>query len=58
VSADIAYIGRHADEGRVVVHIAGIHSIGSLGATHYLTTHLAELFRKVGDESMSQVTLR
>jgi hypothetical protein len=30
------------------VHIAGIHAIGSLGATHYLTTHLAELFAQAG----------
>jgi hypothetical protein len=27
-----------------VVHIAGIHAIGSLGAAHYLTGHLADLF--------------
>lgn len=51
--ADVAYVARHMIDDRVIVHIAGIHSIGSLGATHYLTTHLAELFRKVGEESMS-----
>ena len=37
------------------VHIAGIHAIGSLGATHYLTIHLAELFRQTGDRPFSLV---
>lgn len=52
-SADIAYIGRHADGGRVVVHIAGIHAIGSLGAVSHLTAHLAGLFESTGDASAS-----
>ncbi|TVT33081.1 hypothetical protein FNH05_27345 [Amycolatopsis rhizosphaerae] len=54
-SADVAYVARHKVDGRVIVHIAGIHGIGSLGATHYLTGHLAEVFRKVGDKPMSLV---
>lgn len=53
VSADIAYIGRHADEGRVVVHIAGIHAIGSLGAVTYLAEHLADVYAAIGDAPMS-----
>lgn len=52
-SADTAYVARHIIDGRVIVHIAGIHGIGSLGATHYLTTHLAELFREAGDKPFS-----
>lgn len=52
-STDIAYIARHRDEDRVVVHIAGIHAIGSLGAAHYLTAHLAGLFHEVGDVSFT-----
>lgn len=52
-AADVAYIARHRQDERVIVHIAGIHSIGSLGAAHYLTTHFAELFRQTGDESFS-----
>ncbi|MCX2733505.1 hypothetical protein OOZ19_24950 [Saccharopolyspora sp. NFXS83] len=52
-SADIAYVARHRYDDRVIVHVAGIHAIGSLGAAHYLTTNLAELFRQVGDVSFS-----
>ncbi|HEX4830617.1 MAG TPA: hypothetical protein VH478_05935 [Trebonia sp.] len=55
--ADLAYVGRHQDGGHVTVHIAGIHAIGSLGAVHYLTGHLAELFAGAGDASLSLVTL-
>jgi hypothetical protein len=53
VSADIAYIGRHADGGRIVVHIAGIHAIGSLGAVSHLATHLPDLYAATGDAPMS-----
>ncbi|MFI6030437.1 hypothetical protein [Amycolatopsis magusensis] len=51
--ADVAYIGRHVLDGRVVVHIAGIHSIGSLGAVDYLTRSLGEVFGQVGDQQCS-----
>lgn len=40
---------------RVVVHIAGIHAIGSLGAAHYLTSHLADLFAHTGPQPFSVV---
>ncbi|MBN6039110.1 hypothetical protein [Amycolatopsis sp. 195334CR] len=53
--ADIAYIGRHVLDGRVVVHIAGIHSVGSLGAVDYLSRNLGELFGQVGDEQCSLI---
>jgi hypothetical protein len=53
VSSDIAYIGRHAGGDRVVVHIAGIHAIGSLGAISYLATHLPAVYAQTGDASMS-----
>jgi hypothetical protein len=53
VSADIAYIGRHTDGGRVAVHIAGIHAIGSLGAAAHLAAHLPGLYAQTGDAPMS-----
>jgi hypothetical protein len=53
--ADIAYLARHELDGRVAVHIAGIHAIGSLGAARYLTSHLAELFAQAGEQPFSAV---
>jgi hypothetical protein len=53
VSADIAYIGRHADGGRVVVHIAGIHAIGSLGAVSHLAANLPGIYEQTGETPMS-----
>lgn len=53
--ADLAYVGRHHYGDHVAVHIAGIHAVGSLGAVHYLTGHLAALFAEAGDASFSLV---
>lgn len=52
-AADIAYVARHRDPDRVLVHVAGVHGIGSLGAAHYLVGNLAELFAELGDVSCS-----
>lgn len=52
-TADIAYVARHRLSDRVIVHIAGIHAIGSLGAADYLTSHLADVSHEVGDRSCS-----
>ncbi|MEU4245836.1 hypothetical protein AB0F15_00305 [Amycolatopsis sp. NPDC026612] len=52
---DIAYVSRHVIDGRVIVHIAGIHGIGSLGATHFLTGHLGEIFASAGTEGCSLI---
>jgi hypothetical protein len=60
-NADIAYLARHVLDGQVVVHIAGIHAIGSLGAAHYLTSHLdalfshPDLFTPTGEQPFSAV---
>jgi hypothetical protein len=56
VPADIAYVGRHHESGWVTVHIAGIHAISSLGAVHYLTANLADLFTQTDEASFSLVT--
>jgi hypothetical protein len=49
--ADVAYVARHRDSASVILHIAGIHAIGSLGAAHYLRSHAGELFEQAGDRS-------
>lgn len=54
-SADLAYVGRHVEGDRVVVHIAGLHAIGSLGAVDYLAGHATELYGDVGDREFSMV---
>ncbi|WP_378733673.1 sigma-70 family RNA polymerase sigma factor [Nocardia brasiliensis] len=41
---DIGYFSRRQEGGRVVVHIAGITSIGSLGVARWLDQHLSEVF--------------
>ena len=51
--ADVAYLARHVRDGQVVTHIAGVHALGSVGAAHYLTEHLAELYAAHPDESFS-----
>ncbi|WP_019808790.1 hypothetical protein [Saccharomonospora halophila] len=54
-SADLAYIARHRIDDRVVIHVAGIHSIGSLGAAHYLTSHLSDVVSAAGDKPCSLI---
>lgn len=55
-TADLAYLARHVRNDRTVVHIAGLHATGSLGAAHYLADHVTELYREVGtDESFSMM---
>jgi hypothetical protein len=52
-SGDIAYLARHRHDDRVVVHIAGVHSYGSLGGAYYLDRSLSELWTQLGDVSFS-----
>ncbi|MCE0768112.1 hypothetical protein LWC35_35240 [Pseudonocardia kujensis] len=51
--ADVAYLSRHVRDGQVITHIAGIHALGSVGAGHYLTEHLAQLYAAHPEESFS-----
>ncbi|MEQ3550915.1 sigma factor-like helix-turn-helix DNA-binding protein [Pseudonocardia nematodicida] len=53
--ADLGYLSRRRDGGRVVVHVAGIHSPGSLGVLHYLAGNLRSLHRTVGERDFSLV---
>ncbi len=51
--ADHAYLSRRVRNGHVVVHIAGLHALGSIGAAHYLTEHVPDLWASYGDEPFS-----
>lgn len=55
IAEDIAYVARHRLDSRVIVHVAGIHTLGSLAAAHYLANHLGDLYEQIGDQSMSLV---
>lgn len=55
IEADLAYIGRHVYGDRVVLHIAGLHAIGSLGAIEYLANNAAALHGEVGERGFSMV---
>ncbi|MEV6095214.1 sigma-70 family RNA polymerase sigma factor [Nocardia sp. NPDC051981] len=44
VRIDLGYFSRRREAGRVLVHIAGITSIGSLGVAHWLDRNLSEVF--------------
>ncbi|WP_435593338.1 sigma-70 family RNA polymerase sigma factor [Nocardia sp. bgisy118] len=54
---DVGYFARHLLDGRVVVHIAGITSIGSRGVATWVRDHLASLFRDAPDQSVSGAVL-
>lgn len=43
---DIGYLARQVADGRVIVHIAGVTSVGSLGIAHWLTSHVSELYER------------
>ncbi|OXM43061.1 hypothetical protein [Amycolatopsis alba] len=53
--SDVAYLARHVMDDRVIIHIAGIHSIGSLGAAHHLAGHVAALHKKVRKTQFSAI---
>ncbi|MCA1702787.1 MAG: hypothetical protein LC808_05755, partial [Actinobacteria bacterium] len=55
-SRDVAYFARHLIDGRTILHIAGIHAIGSLGMVHYLARNLTGLSSTFGDASFSLAT--
>jgi hypothetical protein len=41
--------------GRIVIHIAGVHALGSVGAAHYLTEHVADLWAEMWESVFSAV---
>lgn len=53
---DLAYLSRVTDEqGRIRVHVAGIHAIGSLAAVEWLDQHTKELWRTMRDRDFTAV---
>jgi hypothetical protein len=56
LNADIAYVGRiRFDDRRDLFLVAGVHAIGSLGAVHYLTSNLRNIYDQVGTRNFSMV---
>ena len=56
--ADLGYIARHErPDGGVTLHIAGLHALGSVGAAHYVTDHVPDLWAEFGSRSFSMVVL-
>jgi len=53
--ADLGYLARHQYADHVVIHVAGIHSMGSLGVVHFLAHHLSNVYRQSGEQSFSAV---
>ena len=53
--SDVAYVGRLAYEGRRLFVIAGVHSLGSLGAVAYLSENLPAIYAEVGTANFSMV---
>jgi hypothetical protein len=51
--ADHAYIARHKVGNHVIVHIAGLHALGSVGAAHHLMSSVPDLFAEFGDDQFS-----
>ncbi|MEM7338114.1 MAG: hypothetical protein AAF467_05670 [Actinomycetota bacterium] len=56
LNEDVAYVGRvRFDDRRSLFLVAGVHAIGSLGAVHYLSTHLGTIYEQVGTKNFSMV---
>jgi hypothetical protein len=53
--SDVAYLGRLPYRDGSMLLIAGVHAIGSVGAVHYLTRHIAELYAQVDADPFSCV---
>jgi hypothetical protein len=53
IRADHAYIAHRIVGDRVIVHIAGLHALGSIGAAHYIINNLADLYSEFGDRQFS-----
>ena len=52
---DIAYVARLPIATGSILVIAGVHALGSVGAVHYLTDHLPDVYGQVGTRNFSMV---
>lgn len=52
---DIAYVSRLRRPGGVLLVIAGVHALGSVGAVEFIRQNLSELYGQVSDEPFSLV---
>lgn len=52
---DIAYVGRITTGRQRLLIIAGVHSLGSVGAVHYIQHNLHDLYRQAGLKDFSMV---
>jgi len=54
-AGDVAYLGRlpRPDGRGAFLYIAGIHAMGSSGVVHWLSGHVAEIYREVRDRRFS-----
>lgn len=50
---EVAYIARLQRRGRIILIIAGVHALGSVGAVEYLRRNLPDLYAAVGDAPFS-----
>ncbi|MFI6364469.1 sigma-70 family RNA polymerase sigma factor [Nocardia sp. NPDC050630] len=55
IRSDVGYFARHVSPSRVIVHVAGITSVGSLGVIHWLDQNLPMLFMGNENNSVSGV---
>ncbi|GAA1860578.1 hypothetical protein [Myceligenerans crystallogenes] len=54
-SRETAYIARVQRNGRMVLIVAGVHALGSVGAVEYIRRNLTELFEAVGEQPFSLI---
>ncbi|GAA4749130.1 hypothetical protein [Actinomycetospora chibensis] len=52
---DVAYLARHQGDDHVIVHLAGVHALGSIAAATHLAAGLQETWREMGETSFSMV---
>ncbi|GAM47121.1 sigma-70 family RNA polymerase sigma factor [Nocardia seriolae] len=55
IQSDVGYFGRHVIGNRIVLHVAGIMSVGSLGVCQWIESNIAKLYDGNETHSISGV---